>query len=219
MGMQRKDTPYVGRWLDETKYYCTLGALALMVPATLGAMLWLLPAADAQSNNWDIDGANGTLYVYGALTESACRIDMTSARQEVNLGEIGTGRLQTVGAQGQPVRFEVRLEDCLRSPVVLRDVRTNGITWSRDQPGVKVSFRAVRDADNPQLVKAEGVTGLGLRLTDSYGHDVRLGSDGGPVLLMPGQNSLSYTVTPERTPASLKAGSYQSVVDFHLSYD
>lgn len=218
MGLKHKKLSFM--WWDDVKYYSTLGGLALMVPLTLGTMLWLLPSADAlQSKKWDVDGANGTLYVYGALTESACRIDMTSDRQEVNLGEIGTGRLKTIGAQGLPVRFEVRLEDCLRSSVVMRDVRTNGITWSRDQPGVKVSFRAVRDADNPQLVKAEGVTGLGLRLTDSYGHDVRLGSDGAAMLLMPGQNALSYTVTPERTPANLKAGSYRSVVDFHLSYD
>lgn len=36
MGMLRKNTPYFGQWLAETKYYCTLGGLALMVPATLG---------------------------------------------------------------------------------------------------------------------------------------------------------------------------------------
>lgn len=90
---------------------------------------------------------------------------MNSVRQEVNLGEIGSGRLPTIGVQGLPVRFEVRQEDRLHSPAVLRDVRINGITWPRRLLEVKVSFRAVRDADNPQLVKAEGGTGLGLRLT------------------------------------------------------
>lgn len=87
------------------------------------------------------------------------------------------------------------------------------------QPAVTVSFRANRDADNPQLVKAQGVSGLGLRLEDGRGEDVRLGSSGKALLLTPGQNTLSYTVTPERTPASLVAGSYRAVVNFHLSYD
>lgn len=204
---------------SELKYYATLGGLALMVPLTLGMMLWLLPGAQAKVDNGDVDGANGTLYVHGALTESACRLDMTSAHQDVALGEVGTGRLRTIGARGEPVRVELRLSDCLRSPAGSRDERTGGLTWADNQPAVTVSFNATRDADNPQLVKAQGVSGLGLRLENAQGEDVRLGSRGKPLLLMPGQNTLSYTVTPERTAVPLMAGSYQAVVDFYLSYD
>ncbi|BEM64686.1 type-1 fimbrial protein [Serratia marcescens] len=206
-------------WLSELRYYGTLCGLALMIPLTLGTLLWLLPGAQAKVDNWDVEGANGTLYVRGALTESACRLEMASARQDIALGEVGTGRLQTIGARGEPVRFELRLTDCLRSPGGHRDVRTGSLIWADIQPVVTVSFRATRDADNPQLVKAQGVSGLGLRLEDSQGQDVRLGSWGKPLLLTPGQDTLSYTVTPERTPAGLVAGSYRAVVDFHLSYD
>lgn len=203
----------------ELKYYGALFGLALMAPITLGAVVWLLPPAQAAVDNWDVEGANGTLYVHGALTESACRLEMTSAHQDIVLGETGAGRLRTVGARGEPIRFELRLEDCLRSPAGSRDVRTGGLTWADNQPAVTVSFRATRDADNPQLVKAQGVSGLGLRLENAQGEDVRLGSRGKPLLLAPGQNTLSYTITPERTPAALMAGSYRAVVDFHLSYD
>lgn len=206
-------------WLDDLRYYGTLGGLAMMVPLMLSVMLWLLPSANAAVDNWEVEGANGTLYVYGALTESACRLEMTSARQDVELGETGTGRLKAIGARGEPVRFELRLTDCLRSPASSRDERTGALTWSDNQPAVTVSFRATRDADNPQLVKAQGVSGLGLRLATEQGEDVRLGSRGKPLLLMPGQDTLSYTVTPERTSAGLMAGSYMAVVDFHLSYD
>ncbi|MGE2250075.1 fimbrial protein [Serratia marcescens] len=203
----------------ELKYYGALIGLALMAPITLGAVLWLLPPAQAAVDNWDVEGANGTLYVHGALTESACRLEMTSAHQDVTLGETGAGRLRTIGARGEPVRFELRLEDCLRSPAGSRDVRSGGLTWADNQPAVTLSFRATRDADNPQLVKAQGVSGLGLRLENALGEDVRLGSRGKPLLMTPGQNTLSYTITPERTPAALIAGSYRAVVDFHLSYD
>jgi type 1 fimbria pilin len=207
------------RGSTEQKYYATLGGLALMVPLTLGIMLWLLPGAQATVDNWDVEGANGTLYVHGSLTESACRLDMTSAHQDVALGEVGTGRLRIIGARGEPVRVELRLADCLRSPAGSIDVRTGGLTWAGNQPAVTVSFNAPRDADNPQLLKARGVSGLGLRMENAQGEDVRLGSRGKPLLLTPGQNTLSYTVTPERTPAPLMAGSYRAVVDFHLSYD
>lgn len=219
MRMKRREPLLLNHWMDEVKYYGTLGGLALMAPLTLGAMLWLLPSADAQANNWEVDGAHGTLYIHGALTESACRLEMTSVRQDIALGEIGTGHLRAVGAQGTPVHFELRLEDCLRSPSGSRDARTGSRNWSRDQPAVSVSFKGVRDDDNPQLLKARGVSGLGLRLEDGLGRDVRLGDRGAALLLMPGKNTLRYTVTPERTPASLESGSYQALVDFHLSYD
>ncbi|MGJ3355771.1 fimbrial protein, partial [Providencia sp. Je.9.19] len=167
----------------------------------------------------DVDGAQGTLYVQGALTESACRLEMSSARQDIDLHEIGTGRLRAFGAAGDPVSFELRLADCLDSGVGLQDVRTGERVHSIGQPAVRVSFRSVRDADSPQWVKAHGVSGVGLRLLDEYGHDVRLGDRGQPLQLSQGENTLRYTVTPMRTAAPLNAGAYHAVVDFHLSYE
>lgn len=205
-------------WLSELRYYGTLGALAMTVPLTLGTVLMLLPPSHA-ADNWDVDGANGTLYVHGALTESACRLEMSSARQDIWLGETGTASLEALGAQGTPVAFELRLKDCLRTPASLRDSRTGTLTWAPNQPAVSVSFRAPADMDSPQLVKVQGVSGLGLRLMDSRGKDVRLGSRGEPLFLTPGQSSLTYTVTPERTSAPMVAGAYRAAVDFQLNYD
>lgn len=197
------------------QYYGTLGALALMAPITLGTLLLLLPNAHGQA----VDNGYGMLQVRGALTESACRLEMSSARQDIQLGETGTGRLQNVGDRGTPVGFELRLQDCLRSPAASRDSRTGALTWAAHQPAVTVSFSAPADADNPQLVKARGVSGLALRMTDPLGQDVRLGSRGQPLLLTPGQNTLAYSVAPERTRAPLVAGTYSASVDFRLSYD
>ncbi|MGF6191339.1 fimbrial protein [Serratia sp. 2723] len=205
-------------WLTELRYYGSLVALAMSVPVSLATAMLLLPSSQAADNR-AVDGANGTLSVQGALTESACRLEMDSARQDIQLGETGTGRLWQVGDRGEPVAFELRLKDCLRSPAGSGDVRTGGLTWADNQPAVSVSFKATRDADNPQLVKAQGVSGMGLRMANDRGQDVRLGSWGQPLLLAPGQNTLIYTVAPERTLANLIAGSYRAVVDFHLSYD
>jgi type 1 fimbria pilin len=205
-------------WRVELRYYATVGALTLMVPLSLLTMLMLLPRAEALDNA-NVEGANGSLYVYGALTESACRLEMESAYQDIDLGVVGSANLQQVGDRGEPVTLSLGLKDCLRSPASSRDLRTGGLTWSENQPAVTVSFRATRDADTPQLVKAMGVSGMGLRLRDAGGQDVRLGSRGAPLLLTPGQTVLTYTVTPERTAAALVAGSYWAVVDFHLSYD
>lgn len=196
----------------------TMGGFMLRLPLSLVAIFLLLPSANAV-DNWDVDGANGKLYIHGALTESACRLEMESARQDVYLGEIGTGRLPYAGARGEPVTFSLHLADCLRSPSGSRDIRTGGLIWADNQPAVTVSFRGIRDAHNPQLAKAQGVSGMGLRLEDSENRDVRLGSKGKPLILTPGENTLTYRVTPERTSANLMAGSYHASIDFHLSYD
>lgn len=201
-------------WHHELHYYGVMGALVMMAPVSVAAMLMLLPASYAADN-----GTNGVLYVTGALTESACRLEMSSARQDIWLGETGTAQLDSLGAQGTPVAVELRLKDCLRTPASQRDERTGALSWANTQPAVTVSFTAVADSDNPQLVKAQGVSGLALRLADPRGRDVRLGSRGEPLFLTPEQSSLIYTVTPERTRAPLVAGTYRAAVDFRLSYD
>ncbi|POP19982.1 fimbrial protein [Serratia marcescens] len=203
---------------SELCYYAVLSGLVLMIPFSLLTLLWLLPAVQAV-DNWEVDGANGVLHISGALNESACRLEMDSARQDIWLGEMATGQLVQVGARGVPVAFELRLRDCLRAPAESRDERTGALSWAYDQPAVRVAFNAPADANNPQLVKAQGVSGLGLRLLDAHGRDVRLGSRGEPLWLTPGSDTLSYTVAAERTAVPLNAGAYRAVVDFSLSYD
>ncbi|EPE3626023.1 type 1 fimbrial protein [Serratia marcescens] len=203
----------------ELRYYVALGGLALMAPLSLTTLLWMLPAAQAV-DNWEVEGASGALYISGALTESACRLEMDSARQDIVLGDIGTGRLTQLGNRGTPVKFELRLRDCLRGPAAVRDERTGALSWALDQPAVRVGFTAVADAENPQLAKVVGASGFGLRLLDSLGRDVRLGSRGAPLWIAPpGTDVLTYTIATERTSAPLQSGAYQAVVDFNLSYD
>ncbi|MBH2879016.1 type 1 fimbrial protein [Serratia marcescens] len=203
---------------SELRYYAAAAGLALMAPLSLMTMLWLLPPAQA-GGNWAVDGAGGVLEVRGAMTESACRLEMDSARQDIWLGEVATGRLQQLGDRGDPVAFALRLRDCQRSSTGSWDYRTGALSWAAYQPAVTVSFSAPADVDNPQLVKLSGVSGIGLRLTDEAGRDVRLGERGTPLLLTPGSNSLAYRVATERTRAPLSAGVYVATIDFRLNYD
>ncbi|ROR60338.1 UNVERIFIED_ORG: type 1 fimbria pilin [Providencia alcalifaciens] len=175
--------------------------------------------AKATVDNWEVEGANGSLYIYGTMTESACRLDMVSAYQDIKMKDIRTGQFPAIGSKGESIVFNLRLTDCLNSSANNRDYRTGTLIWANNQPAVRVSFRANRDVDNPQLVKAQGISGIGLRIETIDGVDIRLGNKGRPLLLNPGQNTLSYRVTPERTSAILVPGSYQAIVNFNLSYD
>ncbi|CAI1035138.1 fimbrial protein [Serratia liquefaciens] len=202
----------------ERQYLLVRVAAVLMVPVVVGSLWALMPEACA-ADNWNVDGANGVLHVRGALTESACRLDMTSAYQDVWLGDTGTARLAQVGAQGTPVVVQLRLQDCLRSPANNRDERSGNLLWGAHQPAVSLSFVAPVDADNPQLIAVRGASGVALRMEDSQGRDIRLGSRGAPLMLAVGQSTLDYIVTPERTRAPLQAGAYSAHVDFRLNYD
>lgn len=179
----------------------------------------LAPGAAAAADNWRVEGANGVLHVHGVLTESACRLEMSSAEQSVSLGNTGSGRLQQAGDRGEPVAFQLRLRDCIRTNGSSRDERGGVLSWDANQPLVSVRFIAPADDDNAQLIKVQGISGLGLRMLDAAGRDIRLGFRGKPQFLTPGQDVLTYRVMPERTAAPLQAGAYRSQINFRLNYD
>lgn len=210
-GLFRLSPPERFSWL-------TLATVVMIVPLVIGVIFSLITLAHA-ADNWNVEGANGVLRVHGALTESACRLKMESAWQDIPLDGTGTGRLRNVGDRGTPVAVRLMLEDCLSAKSRSRDSRTGNLLWSADQPAVSVSFMASVDEDNPQLVKVQGTRGLALQLTDAQGRKVQLDGQGAPLLLTPGQNELTYIVTPERTKATLKAGAYWAQLNFGMNYD
>ncbi|MBC3379049.1 type 1 fimbrial protein [Serratia fonticola] len=183
-----------------------------------GVVLATLLSPTVQAGTGLIDGEHGVLRVSGVLTESACRLEMTSVDQSVDMGDVGTGRLQRIGDRGTAVAVTLRLQDCLLSAANNRDSQGN-LTWSTNQPAVSLTFIGVQDDNNPQLFMARGVSGMGLRLTDAARHDVVPGLSGQPQLLTPGNNELTYYIVPERTGAPLQAGAYLAHVNFRLSYE
>ncbi|EMJ5851809.1 type 1 fimbrial protein [Klebsiella aerogenes] len=166
-----------------------------------------------------IDGETGVLHVYGSLTESPCRLDMPSAWQTVSLGNTATALLMQAGDQGQPVAVQLRLKDCQAVTARNVDDRSHSLLWSRNQPAVSVRFTAPTDRDNPELLAVTGASGLGLRLTDEYGRNVHPGSRSAPLLLNPGQDTLTWMLTPERTSAPLRGGAWHTMVNVGLEYD
>lgn len=193
-----------------------LSVLLSSVPIMTGFTV-LFPAHAV--NNVQTDDVNGVMQVHGVLSESACRLDMASAWQDINLGYIATGRLRHAGDRGSPVQVQLKLEDCIAGPARSLDERSGNLRWSPGQPAATISFFAPADADNPQLIQVWGASGIALRITDKLGRDIRLGSKGANLLLTPGNNQLVYTLIPVRTTAPLKAGAFQAKINVGLSYD
>lgn len=170
-------------------------------------------------DDWNIDGEHGELQVHGLLTEGACQLDMTSQFQQVSLGAIPLNLLAKVGDEGQPVRFQLRLRGCSRSGGSQDDRYTSTTTWDAIQPVVTISFSGVTDPLLPGLFKTNGVSGIGLKITDPQGRRLRPGERGEPLLITPGDNLLNYQVTPVRTPAALTTGDFSALARFEVSYD
>lgn len=167
----------------------------------------------------DTPGMSGILDITGSLHHSPCLLEMTSAYQTVDLGNLPRSQLERPGDQAPPVAFQLRLQDCRRASGSLEDERKGILVWSAYQPVVSVSFLAPADADDPRLVKVQGVTGLGLRLTDAQGRDVHLGERGHPLFVAHGSDTLIWQVHPTRTSAVLTNGLFRAVADFRLNYE
>lgn len=182
----------------------------------LGCLLLVLLAFTAQAED---EGMSGLLDVSGSLHHSACVLEMPSAYQTVELNNVPRSQLQRPGDGATPVAFQLRFFDCRRAAGSVTNERTGKLVWSAYQPVVSVAFLAPVDVDDPRLVKVQGITGMGLRLTDSMGRDVRLGSLGEPLFLAHGNDTLTWNVQPTRTAATLTNGAFRAVVDFRLNYE
>ncbi|MBV4455665.1 MULTISPECIES: fimbrial protein [Pseudomonas] len=186
---------------------------------TVKALGGLLLASVGGAQAEDVEGMSGMLNISGSMHEIPCVLEMTSRHQTIDLGAVSTSQLQRPGDQARPVSFQLRFNDCQRTAGSIRSERTGNLTWSAFQPVLSVAFYAPADTDDPRLVKVQGITGMGLRLTDPQGRDVQLGSRGEPLFLPLGSNTQTWTVQPMRTAAPLTSGAFRAVVDFRLNYE
>ena len=191
-----------------------------MKPCVVTVLSILLLALGAQTAKAEIhDAMSGVVDISGELVNSPCVLDMSSADQAVDLGAVSRSQLLRPGDQASPVAFQLRFVDCQRASGSLLNERTGNLVWSAYQPVVSVAFLAPADAQDPRLVKVQGVTGMGLRLTDDLGRDVRLGSRGEPLFLAHGNDTLTWHAQPTRTAAALSSGAFRATVDFRLIYE
>ena len=185
----------------------------------LGGLLWVLAVGAHAEDGEDIEGLSGLLNVLGAMHESPCSVEMASLHQTVDLDAVSTSQMQRPGDQAPAKAFQLRFTDCQRTAGRVRSERTGNLTWSAYQPVLSVAFSAPADAQDSRLVKVQGVTGMGLLLTDALGRDVQLGSRGEPLFLPVGRNTQTWNVRPTRTAAPLTSGVFRAVVEFRLNYE
>lgn len=166
-----------------------------------------------------VSADGGALYVHGVMRENTCRLEMDSAWQDVDLGDISRADVSLVGKMAKPVTVTLYLRDCPEIPTRSANITPLTHTRSAQQPGYQARFVAATDALNPDLIKVTGVSGIGLRLKDSRGQTVKMAQQSDTVLLNPGQDTVNFTLAAERTAAPLVAGPFHAVINFNMIYE
>lgn len=179
----------------------------------------MLPQRVFAIDDWNVDGEHGELHVHGLLLEGACQLNMSSAWQQVSLGSLARTTLAKPGDLGRGISFQIKLCRCSRSGGEQTDQYLDNRIQDAIQPVVTLSFMGVSDPDKPSLLKVIGVRGLGLALSTPLNRRIILGQRGEPLMLTPGDNILTFTVTPVRTIAPLTTGNFRAVAGFEVSYD
>lgn len=166
-----------------------------------------------------IDGEYGTLKVTGELVDSPCKLSMKSRDQSVDIGVLSTTDLEYPGARSTPVIFTVQLQGCLVAAGSLSDEKIFPNRQNISKPTVNIAFTAPSEYLAPDLIEPIGVSGIALRILDSDGHSVAVGSQEKPQKLTPGDNTLLWKVVAERVPTPIVPGKMNAVIGFRLSYD
>ncbi len=182
----------------------------------LGAALGVIAPVMADE---PVSADGGALYVHGVMRENTCRLEMDSAWQDVDLGDISRADVSLVGKMAKPVTVKLYLRDCPQIPTRSANITPLTHTRSAQQPAYQARFVAATDALNPDLIKVTGVSGIGLRLKDSRGQTVKMSRQGDTVLLNHGQDQLTFTLAPERTAAPFRVGAYHALINFNLFYE
>lgn len=194
-----------------------------LLAAVLSGIVSMPSMADNNGNiyrpvdNWNVDGQHGVVYVKGSLTESPCRLTMTSSYQTVEMGNLDTATLQHNG-KGVPIPFQIELEDCLETATRLENVQSGMTAWSSTQPAVKIRFVAPTVPFYADFVRVNGAQGLGLAVTTPSGSLLPVGQASEPQLLPSGQSQLTYYETAVRT-GQLVPGAYSALIAFEMLYE
>ncbi|MBP6120839.1 MULTISPECIES: fimbrial protein [Providencia] len=171
------------------------------------------------TDGWEVDGQHGVIHVSGALTENPCRLAMDSSNQSVSLGNISFANLNQSTGWGRQVPFQIELLDCLEVQTELQNFQMGQSVWSTTQPAVKVRFIAPTVPQYTDIIRVNGIQGLGLQVMNVAGQVLPIGKDSNPMLIASGQNRLTYYVTAVRTSGPLIPGAFSALIAFEMLYD
>lgn len=128
----------------------------------MAVMLFLLSPAALAGNHWHVMLPGGNMRFQGKIIAEACSLALSDRQMTVDMGQLSSNRFHAAGEYGDPVGFDIHLQDC--STVVSQRVG--------------ISFYGVSDIHEPELLSVEeendASDGIAIALFNESGELVKL---------------------------------------------
>lgn len=163
----------------------------------------------------ELGQGGGKISFTGYVIEAPCSVEMNSANQEVNFGQISSKELSKDNGTSVKKRLEINLTDCV----------------IEKQSKVHVTFSGALASDNhPEELGTSGNTGTAIVISDSGGNFVKFDGKSNTVdtYLQSGNNTLVYTTWVKKkansgvtsnSAATIQPGRFNAITAFQLHYD
>lgn len=152
----------------------------------------------------------GTVHFQGKVIAAGCAVASDSVDQTVNLGVVKVGHFTGADVAGdQKTSFNINLTDCDSTTASNATLKFNG-TSVNTTGGAAVLENLSRGVD--------AATGVGIRLFDTNGSALEVGTDGAPVNLVSGNNTLVFSADYISTDTTVTAGDVTATTTFDITY-
>lgn len=166
------------------------------------SILCLLAGASA------VQAADGTINFTGSVTSVACAVDMASASQTVNLGNVSATAFSSAGSVAAPTKFTVKLTTCPES-ISSAAVRFDGSADTTDSRLLALSSGQTAEGVAVAIYEADGTTIVPLQ-TQSVANTIDSEK---------AENEISFVAKYMSTGAGVVAGSANASTNFTISYN
>ncbi|MFP2516988.1 fimbrial protein [Buttiauxella agrestis] len=173
------------------------------------SLITLLVCATAHAAS-PVIGAGGTIDFTGKVVDTACAVDISSADQNIDLGEVRLTGFST-GKTSPKTSFTIKLGDCDSAIAATAKFGFTGQTVSGDTSTLENLDAGANSAE-----------GVGIQLMDLTGDAIVIdGSfgEGTALTLNDGENIASFSAMMTALTDTVKAGSVHSTVNFKIQYE
>ncbi|MGO2366981.1 MAG: fimbrial protein [Serratia sp. (in: enterobacteria)] len=178
-----------------------------------GVLLIALSVCSAEAEAAAKNQGHGTLSLGGEIVETPCGIASESLDQTVDFGLVS---MTDASLGSQPVligsrrNFEIKLVNCELASIVKPDFIYRAAT---------VTFDGTADSRDPALLGVYGeAQGVAIELLTAAGTPIPLGSTTADYQIVAGDNTLRFGAQLRIQPDRARAGGFNSLAKFTLSY-
>lgn len=152
----------------------------------------------------------GKVRFEGSVVNAACAVDASSMDQTVQMGQVRTAKLATLGQTSTAVGFNIILKDCDTSVSTKAAVAFLGTTAASNSTALAVDESAAGNATN-----------VGIQILDSKSTALALDGNtySAQVALIDGTNTLPFQARYIATGAGATAGTANAEATFKIQYN